>query len=102
MTTETRSVAEIMGWEEIGPDSALVDIFRRPDGSLAQDEPTPDDMLAFLREQGYNVQTESAHDATEVEVSVGQDGEVMTPFYDDTLHAALEAAVRAVAGEAGE
>ena len=94
--TDTRSVAEIMGWRRVltydGRGSVPVG-----DSHPPQIGPTPDDMRAWLNRQGCNVRTDSPHDATEVEVSVGRPGEVMVPFYDDTLHAALEAAVRAVA-----
>ena len=97
--TDTRTVAEIMGWTSTGGYGAeywWVDAAGGEHITLGRD-PSPDDMRAWLNRQGCNVRTDSPHDATEVEVSVGRPGEVMVPFYDDTLHAALEAAVRAVA-----
>lgn len=109
METDTRSVAEIIGWTlEHVPDldGGTDPMWRCPDGCRperddgcwghARPSVIPDDMLAWLRGHGHDVDINAPHD-DEVEVNVGEPGAVMVPFYDSTIHAALEAAVRAVA-----
>ena len=105
--TDTRSVAEIIGWSEevavhFGDPRVTSSCWLRPNMSIATGPPTPDDMLAWLRGRGYDIEMGTAHDATEVGVEVSRwddwhECDVATDYYDSTLHAALEAAVRAVA-----
>jgi hypothetical protein len=104
MTATQRTIAELIGWERDGdgwthpnhPDTIYM--FTHP-------EPTPDDLLAWLRGQGWAAElSDHGYDEpawlTDVPVClnvfcVSESHGVEGP----TLLAALEAAVRAVAGE---
>ena len=95
--TETRSVAEIMGWEHAG---GYDDRWTRPvDGVayLAGRGYTPDDMLAWLRERGFNVDIDANLGEQVSVMPWNLDNDYPDAFVAPTLHAALEAAVRAVA-----
>ena len=100
---ETRPVAEIIGWRAVcrpTPEPIFI-CWHKPNGEMTTDDPTADDMLVWLREQGYDIEMGTAHDASEVGVEVSawddcEDCDVVTDHFASTLHAALEAAVRAV------
>lgn len=116
--TRERSVAEILGWEyrdvdgydEFGAWWATVPFDATGQRLVRPHGPTPDDMLAWLRRDGYM--------ALRVDVGVGRDYdgvsvEFLVPpdhygptraeeFTGPTLYAALEAAVRAVAEASDE
>lgn len=130
MTTETRSVAEIMGWHLVTSwgDSGPYEVRKYSNGAairfVGDPDPddgltiTPDDMLAWLRERypHITINTWSWRDGDarqgdyedvqsyQVRLSkVGaRDDDIWISPDRTTLHAALEAAVRAVVGEAGE
>ena len=91
--TETRSVAEIMGWTSTGGYGAeywWIDADGGEHVTLGRD-PSPDDMLAWLRERyvGVDIQVGAS-----VAVEPWPGHRIVV---GETLHAALEAAVRAVA-----
>lgn len=89
--TRQRSVAVIIGWESDGDPWKTYG-------------PTVDDMLAWLRDQGYAVWPMSWKALNDPEQNfaispiVDADDSIYVNASGDTLHAALSAAVRAVAG----
>ena len=88
----TRSVAEIIGWCPV-PDDPTQPSYDVEGYGRANHEPTPDDLLAWLRER-------SVH-RIEMHYSKGWADVIVGDTYHEapTLLAALEMAVRAVAGE---
>lgn len=104
-----RSIAEILGWTEHTTDSALIHLYRPPDGYW-RPEPTVDDMLAWLAQHNY-FPSDMWHDGhLEIDTVFLTLTPIVEAYYapaeaqwptlaveGTTLHAALEAAVRAVA-----
>ena len=120
MSTDTRSLAEIMGFtsghrvRDSDDDCTLCGaaperwrVEHCPNGA---EKPTVDDLLAWLRSELMPMEIEVypdgilPRDGWDVWVNRIPDYEGKTERYNGcgpTLHAALEAAVRAVAGEEG-
>ena len=98
-----RSVAEIIGWTHVGYDDWVgLEWYSRPGEEQVQPstEPTVDDLLAWLRGQGYDVTTKVMRFASDEPIVWAEAANRKVVKKARTLLAALEAAVRAVAGEA--
>ena len=106
-----RNVAELIGWKYRGLDEWGGLPWYECDGKQVQPstEPTADDLLAWLRDQDVWVRPHS-DDLTDVPVRLSvyralwpehQDHSIDETVSAPTLLAALEAAVRAVAGQEG-
>lgn len=104
-----RSVAEIIGWViEDNPWYNERTAYReepkrlRANGEywLTSKRPTVDDLLAWLRGQGYDVITKVMRFASDEPIVWAEAANRKVVKKAPTLLAALEAAVRAVAGEA--
>ncbi len=94
MTATQRTIAEIIGWEK-----RATPFYRAPGETVAR-KPTPDDLLAWLREQRWVASIMTWRDIEDVRVDImGSYGEQHHELHAPTLLAALEAAVRVVAGE---
>jgi len=99
------SVAEIIGWKYV--DNPRFDghwkeparQVRTPDGQHwdTSKQPTVDDMLAWLRDRGIDVEVHAFRSATGLPLRVRLDeGDARRSFDGRTVLAALEAAVRFV------
>ena len=98
MSTDTRTVAEILGWTNSdGKDSYYLECYRRPDGSLVDvsSGPTVDDMLAWLK-RAFDVTIRTSQNAPFTDVILTSRRTEIGIWFGDTLHAALETAIRAV------
>jgi hypothetical protein len=103
--TETRSVAEILGWRLVPSSDPTIwpPWWLGPTGerSDTMPEPTVDDMLAWLGGQGYALSILTWPKAGSIDVRVTTDfGMTSWNEHGSTLLEALEAAVRAVARNA--
>lgn len=97
-------LAELLGWSDEGVDEDYpVQYWRTPDGHLSRD-PDVDDMLAWLRGKQMVVVSAIEDERStppltgeEIDLCVYGVGQDLVYVDGPTLHAALEAAVRAVA-----
>lgn len=105
----SKSIAEILGWIEDGtwwldePDgTAEVSCWKRPNSMRTYREPTVDDMLTWLKAQDRAVNITGGQPNTYWQVRITNPGDYQQHVLFSrshnapTLHAALEAAVRAI------
>jgi hypothetical protein len=108
ITETTRTIAEIIGWRTESHCDMRGTLlgYHRPDGSSTTEPPTVNDLLAWLREQGYDVSVAAQRTHLAGEHLLGDrpvrvNFKPFRPWLEGvqapTLLEALERAVRAVA-----
>lgn len=90
-----KTIAEIIGWRKDGGDTQYLPFYVKSDGTYGHGEPDCDDMLAWLDKQGHACEM-SLIQGGGVDLVLDRCAGYTFDTEAPTLHAALEAAVRAV------